>query len=162
VESLTLCHDGVTAAVDVDQVIDIHNASHPATKNRDGINLISLGFTSHYDRMRERFDNHLVNGIAGENILVATDSPIAFDDVADGFVIEGDDGQRIELVDVSVAHPCVEFSRFALDDLTAPPKVVSEALRFLDNGLRGYYAALRSAQPHSVKPGDRVFAIRQR
>jgi len=162
VEWLEMNHDGVTAIVDGEHVVDVHNATHPATKNRDGINPISIGFTSHYDRMRERFDGHLVNGIAGESILVETDTPVELDIVAGGFTIECADGRSIDLVDVSVAHPCVEFSRFALNDRAAPPLVVSEALRFLDNGLRGYYATVQSTEPIRVEPGDRVFAIRQR
>ncbi len=160
VKWLDLNHDGVTAAIDGQHVTDVHNATHPATKNRDGINPISIGFTSHYDRMRERFDGHLVNGIAGESILVETSDPIALEMIISGFLIEGNDGRSVELVDVSVAHPCVEFSRFALNDPSAPPQVVSEALRFLDNGLRGYYASVQSAQPLRVESGDRVFAIR--
>ena len=152
--------DGAVAIVDDMSTLDVHNMTHPATKNRSGINAISVGFTTHYDRMRERFDNHHMDGIAGENILVETNVAVTLDQVSGGMLIEGDDGRRIALTDISVAHPCVEFSRFALDDRSAPPLAVSETLRFLDNGLRGYYAAVHSLQPLRVELGDRLFAIR--
>ncbi|HEX5164342.1 MAG TPA: hypothetical protein VFV93_03010 [Thermomicrobiales bacterium] len=160
-EWLDLTSDGATTEHGGECAIDVHNSTHPATKNRDGINPISIGFTSHYQRMRERFDTHLTNGIAGENILVETDEMITLGELADGLVIEGGDGRQIELSRVSVAHPCVEFSRFALGDRSAPPLAVSEALRFLDNGLRGFYVAVESSRPLRVAPGDRVFALRR-
>jgi hypothetical protein len=158
VDWLELTSDGAVAIIDGERVIDVHNASHPDTKNRDGINPLSIGFTSHYDRMRERFDVHLVNGIAGENILVETSQSVEFNQARAGFVIEGDDGRRIDLGTVSIAHPCVEFSRFALNDRAAAPLIVSGALGFLDNGLRGFYASVASSEPLRVQPGDRVFA----
>ena len=158
VDQLELTTDGAVTIIDSERIIDVHNATHPATKNRDGINPISIGFTSHYDRMRDRFDQHLVNGIAGENILVEANDPLGFDRARGGFVIEGEDGRRIELGSVSIAHPCVEFSRFALNDRAAAPLVVSGALGFLDNGVRGFYVSVASSAPLRVEVGDRVFA----
>ena len=158
VDWLELTTDGAVATIDSERISDVHNATHPETKNRHGINPLSIGFTSHYNRMRERFDQHLNNGIAGENILVETNDPFGFDRARGGFVIEGDDGRRIELDSVSIAHPCVEFSRFALNDRAAAPLVVSGALGFLDNGLRGFYVSVASSEPLRVEVGDRVFA----
>lgn len=156
---LDLNHDGVTAVIDGERIVDVHNATHPASKNRARTNGLSVGFTSHYERMRERFAGHIIDGIAGENILVETDEPISLDEISDGLIIEGAGGRAIELSQVSVAHPCVEFSRFALNDLSAPPSAVSEALRFLEHGLRGYYALVTLDLPLRVQPGDRVDAI---
>jgi hypothetical protein len=158
VDQLELTTDGAVTTIDGERIVDVHNASHPETKNRHGINPLSIGFTSHYDRMRERFDLHLVNGIAGENMLVEASSPVGFDQARGGFVIEGDDGRRIELGSVSIAHPCVEFSRFALDDRAAAPLVVSGALGFLDNGVRGFYVSVAASEPLRVEVGDRVYA----
>ncbi len=154
--------NGAVASVNGEDTIDVHNSTHPATKNRSGINSLSIGFTSHYARMRERLGSHLIEGIAGENILVETDRLIDFEMVGHGFVIEGEDGQAIHLTNTSVAHPCAEFSRFALDDLAATPHEVSEALRFLDNGCRGFYAAVESLQLLRIEEGDRVFLRRER
>lgn len=161
VEWLNLDGNGATALIGGEPVLDVHNSNHPTSKNHSGINDVSVGFTSHYERMRDRFDAHLVNGIAGENILIETDDVISLDAVSGGLVIEGDDGRRVELTDISVAHPCAEFSRFALNDLDAPPMKVSETLRFLENGLRGYYASVETDRPLRVELGDRVYAVRR-
>src|SRR3982751_6430178 len=40
-------------------IVDIHHRAHPHTKNEDGLHGISLGFTSHYDAMREHFGNRI-------------------------------------------------------------------------------------------------------
>jgi len=40
-------------------VVDVHHRSHPVTKNEDGLHGISLGFTSHYDAMREHFGDRV-------------------------------------------------------------------------------------------------------
>lgn len=159
VEVLDLDTHGVSAHLNGCHVIDVHNALHPDTKNRNGINAISFGFTGHYQRMRDEFAGHLVNGIAGENILIETDELVELEAVRAGVVILGAEGRRIELVDISVAHPCVEFSRYALADPVAEPRTVSTALRFLENGMRGYYAAVVTTKPLRIEPGDRVMLI---
>lgn len=159
VGTLDVDTNGVTADVNGDRMIDVHNATHPESKYRNGINPLSFGFTDHYRRMRDTFADHLVNGIAGENILIENERLVELDDVISGVLILGDDGRRIELRDISVAHPCVEFSRFALGDPAADPATVSAALRFLGDGMRGYYAAVASATPLRIEPGDRVLAL---
>ncbi len=50
-------------------VLDIHHRSHPNTRS-EGDNVISIGFTSHYSAMRKQFGEHMVDGIAGENIII--------------------------------------------------------------------------------------------
>src|SRR5687767_6783208 len=119
-------------------IVDVHHGEHPSSKNRGGENGISFGFTAHYLAMRERFGPHLHDGIAGENILVAVDRQFPAEDLAGGVVIEGRDGRRLELRPVIVAAPCVEFSRYALQfpDGARPDATVTEALRFLDAGMR--------------------------
>src|SRR5215216_4561414 len=77
VPTLELNYGGVQGwTADNEPLTDVHHRDHPASKNRGGENGISLGFTSHYQEMRDRFDDHLIDGIAGENILVATDRHI--------------------------------------------------------------------------------------
>src|SRR4051794_39648303 len=66
---------------------DVHHRDHPAGKYR-GENPISIGFTSHYEVMRERFGAHVVDGIAGENILIGTDRVWTEDELAAGVAIE--------------------------------------------------------------------------
>jgi hypothetical protein len=138
-------------------ITDVHHERHPSSKNRDGKNGVSLGFTAHYAVMRERFGDHLVDGIAGENVLIATDRPFAEEELAGGLVIEGWDGGRLSLRPVMGAAPCVEFARFALrfPERARPDATVTEALRFLQGGRRGFYATC-AGEPAVVALGDRV------
>jgi len=60
---------------------------------------------------------------------------------------------------VIVAAPCVEFSRWALDfPADARPDLsVTETVRFLHQGMRGYYA--RAAQNATLRLGDEVVIL---
>jgi hypothetical protein len=158
VEALYITQHGATADPDGAQP-DVHNELHPASKNAGGKNDISIGFTSHYATMRARFGERVRDGIAGENILVACERSLALHDLAGGVLIVGDDGRRVELGQTLVAHPCVEFSRFALDDPRAPAALVSETLKFLDGGVRGFYVNVEGSQPARLAIGDRVFSM---
>lgn len=162
VPRLTLDADGVIGWTEQgERADDVHNRLHPATKNRRGSNGISIGFTAHYDAMRARFGDHLTDGIAGENILVRTERAIGELELADGIIVVTADGVHVRLGDVIVAEPCLEFSRYALcfppgtrADGTA--KMVKDALAFLRQGIRGYYAAYSGA-PISLRAGDAVY-----
>lgn len=144
-------------AEDGGRVPDVHHREHPTSKLRGTENAISFGLTSHYAAMRGRFGEHLVDGMAGENILITADQPAAFDDVSGGLIVETARG-GVELGQVAVAHPCAPFSRFALGMGPDEPadRRITEALRFLDGGLRGFYVAYRGA-PTEIAIGDRVF-----
>jgi hypothetical protein len=159
VPALRVTSGGVTGlADDGTTVADVHHADHPRSKNRQGTNGISLGFTAHYTAMRARFGDHLVDGIAGENILIEVSRRFEEDDLARGLVIEDGDGARLVLRPISVAAPCVEFARFAVRipaDVRSDTSV-TEALRFLDGGMRGFYA-VATGEPAQVRPGARVF-----
>jgi MOSC domain-containing protein YiiM len=141
---------------------DVHNLSYPGGRNR-GNNHVSVGFTSHYGAMRRRFGTHLRDGIAGENILVATGlaGGLSFADaeLTGALAIETESG-LVTLTELSAAEPCAEFSRFALgadpaEDAEGP--AVREALQFLRRGMRGYYAA--HATPGTVELGDLVYRL---
>jgi len=153
--------DSVAATtVGEDYVLDVHAASHPYSRNRGNGNMLSIGFTSHYDKMRERFDGHLTNGIAGENILIKTNETFTVDDFRGGLIIVTEEAGVLEFNEVTVAAPCVEFSRFCLGDRYAEPHPTSEALRFLDTGTRGFYAYILSGLPMMIRTGD-VLAVRE-
>ena len=141
-----------------ERIVDVHHREHPSSKNRGGENGISLGFTAHYRAMRQRFGPHLADGIAGENILIDTHRQFPVEDLANGVVVESADGRRLELRPVIVAAPCVEFSRYALrfPDGARPDATVTEALRFLDAGMRGFYATYEG-EPAVVEVGAQVF-----
>lgn len=152
VAALSLTADGVRGWTEDGQPLDdVHNLTHSASKNRGGTNGISIGFDAHYDAMRARFGEHVANGIAGENILVALADKSALyneHDFLGGITIEAANGQTIRLEQVIVAAPCAEFTRYALrfPDDARPDRTVTEALQFLDDGMRGFYAAYRGPE----------------
>lgn len=145
---------------DEEPLADVHHRDHPDSKNRGGENGISVGFTSHYDAMRQRFSDHLTDGIAGENILVATDTLLTEADLATGLVIATADGRELRLGDAFPAAPCVEFSRYALHFPAdaRPDETVAAALRFLNDGMRGFYASYHGPAER-LAVGDRVFVV---
>jgi hypothetical protein len=136
------------------RVIDVHHQDYPKSKNRD-LNGISIGFVTHYEFMRQRVGDHLSNGLAGENILIETSDSFTMSDLPSRLWIEAADGQQIELVDVQVAEPCVEFTKFCLQYRSdqKPDAQVTETLEFLRRGMRGYYATYLGA-PATVRLGD--------
>jgi hypothetical protein len=139
------------------KVVDVHNIEHPASKNQ-GVNGISIGFTSHYHAMRERFGPHLTDGCAGENILVETDGTFALADLGARLAIETAAGAIVYLTDLLVAAPCVEFSRFAAGQgERLPAEALKATLQFLDDGRRGFYARVEGEPVEAiVQAGDRV------
>ena len=159
VDEIVVDERGARAESPNGPLLDVHNALHPQTKNRNNINPLSIGFVGHYGQIRQRYGSHVVNGIAGENILVDATNVVDLPTVTPGFVITGDEGRRVELNNVSVAHPCVEFSRFVMNDRTAPARAVSDVLRFLDGGIRGFYAVAAEGR-HQIRVGDTVFVRR--
>jgi hypothetical protein len=120
-------------------VVDVHHRSHPITKNEDGLHGISLGFTSHYDAMREHFGDKVVVGCAGENIIARSDRQFSYDELAAGVAILAPEGkERVRLKVLQVAHPCRPFTGWALGK-TVEPEELKRHLQFLDNGMRGFY-----------------------
>ncbi len=155
VNSLDLDPGGVVGRDDAgNPIIDVHHRDHPMSKNRN-VNGISIGFVTHYELMRERVGEHLLNGLAGENILIDTTQSFALGDLPERLCIENSDGSTIELIDVQVAEPCVEFTKFTLQYSPSqkPDKAVTETLDFLRRGVRGYYATYLGA-PERERIGD--------
>jgi len=160
VAHLELSPDGVVGMVDPgDRVVDVHHQHHPSSKNVRNENGLSVGFTAHYARMRAQFGAHLVDGIAGENVLVAADAQIELEQLLDGLDITLQGGGAVHLERVSVAEPCVEFTRYALGLDPAEPgdAACTAGLRFLRNGMRGFYVCYAGA-PVVLRAGDVVFA----
>jgi hypothetical protein len=94
-------------------VLDIHHIDHP-NKAYDNDDLISIGFTSHYQAMRARFGEHMVDGIAGENIIIEYEQAVWSEDLGQQIAIENAGTGRMTRYDVvSFAAPCEEFSHFA-------------------------------------------------
>lgn len=157
VEELLLTPAG---AVGVDaagvKILDVHNTAHPSTRYSDG-NTVSFGLTSHYARMRERFGPHMVNGCAGENILVETDAPLRLPELGARVGLRGATGEILEFSAIRVALPCVEFSKFTVRDQDASPADLKPVLQFLDEGTRGFY--VMAARAGTVRRGDELVAL---
>jgi hypothetical protein len=157
VAELLLTPDGVVGLPQ--RVIDVHHRQHPDSRNVD-VNGVSVGFTSHYAAMRDRFGPQVTDGLAGENVLVTAEGRVDEARVAHGLGIRTRDGEMVRLTKVIAAEPCVEFTRYALQLATADKsnEQVTDGLRFLRVGTRGFYATYTGAEV-VVRTGDAVFAL---
>ena len=158
VDRLALGPDGTLGeGRDGSWVVDVHHRAHPRTKNDDGVHGVSLGFTSHYALMRDRFGDRITVGCAGENIIVETERRIAFEDLEGGVVLLTPDGRELARLNVlQVAEPCRPFSGWALGDVVEA-RVLKETLQFLEGGTRGYYC--QGVGSGIVAVGDRVAVL---
>jgi len=163
VDSLKITPRGIEATLPSgEQVLDIHHLNHP-DKAYDDDDLVCVGFSAHYDAMRAEFGVHMVDGIAGENVLVNYSDEVWPDDLGSGLAIEDQSTGAVAMLDmVSFAEPCVEFSRFCIrrqrEEISA--RRLGETLRFLGDGRRGYLLVLdRKHDRVTVRPGDRVFLL---
>ncbi len=158
VDRLALGPDGVLGeGSDGSWLVDVHHRAHPRTKNEDGAHGVSLGFTSHYALMRDRFGEGITLGCAGENIIVETERRIVFQDLERGVALLAPDGQEIARLEVlQVAQPCRPFSGWALGGVVEA-RVLKETLQFLDGGTRGYYCV--GVGTGIVALGDRVAVL---
>ncbi len=148
-----------------EHVLDIHHIDHP-DKAYDDDDLVSIGFTSHYEAMRERFGGHIIDGSAGENIIIEYDQEVWLDDLGQQIAIENEDTGRKLLLDVlSFAAPCDEFSHFVANSQyeRLPAADLKATLQFLNNGRRGFLLALSGGQETAtVQAGDKVFVVREK
>src|SRR6266516_400381 len=146
VDRLALGPDGALGeASDGSWLVDVHHRAHPRTKNEDGAHGVSLGFTSHYALMRDRFGARITVGCAGENIIVEAERRVGFDDQ-----------ERARLEVLQVAEPCRPFSGWALGGVVEA-QVMKETLQFLEGGTRGYYCV--GVGTGIVAVGDRVAVV---
>src|SRR5438046_2260854 len=136
VPRLAVGPDGVLGeGPDGSWLVDVHHRAHPHTKNEDGAHGVSLGFTSHYALMQQRFGDRIVPGCAGENVLVDSEERVTLDDLNSGVAVLGTDGRELVCLDVlQVAHPCRPFSGWALGGMVETD-VLKATLQFLDEGV---------------------------
>jgi hypothetical protein len=163
VDSLFITPLGIEADTpDGKHVLDIHHISHP-DKAYDNDDLVCIGFTAHYEAMRDRFGEHMVDGIAGENIIIEYEDEVWPDDLDLHLAIENQESGNRTLLDlVSFAAPCREFSHFATQSQhqDLPANKLKAALQFLGNGRRGFLLLLSEGQETAVvRRGDKVFVV---
>jgi len=145
-----------------EHVLDIHHISHPG-KAYDNNDLVCIGFTSHYEAMRARFGDHLVDGSAGENIIIECEDEIWTEDLGQGIAIENQQTGRMAKLDlISFAAPCNEFSHFVTgsQDERLPAAKLKNTLQFLGNGRRGFLLVMSEGQETAaIQSGDKVFVM---
>lgn len=161
VEKLHITTEGIEAVTPAgEHVLDIHHLAHP-DKAYGNDDLVCIGFTSHYAAMRTRFGEHMIDGVAGENIIIEYDQEIWPEDLGQGIVIENQETGSLAFLDlVRFAAPCDEFSHFVAQsqDERLPTNELKSTLQFLGNGRRGYLFVISEGQDAiTVKPGDKVF-----
>lgn len=138
-------------------LVDVHHAAHPFSRSR-GENTLCLGFSRHYDTMRERFGESFTFGCAAENMIVDGPAPrVELADVAAGIAIETSEGLAT-LTDVIVATPCMPFSKFALRDPAASTEAIKSTIQFLDHGVRGFYCRFAGPRTAKIHRGAKVFS----
>lgn len=156
VDRLAVSDEGALGRTDGGEadLIDVHNVTHPSSRNHGRASGLSIGFTSHYRAMREQFGPHVTDGIAGENVLVDAARGLTADDLA-GAMLRTGSGREVPFDEVQVAEPCVEFSRFVLQVPHGEAgTAMREPLQALRGGLRGFYVAL--AEPVELSTGDHL------
>jgi hypothetical protein len=161
VDHLRLSARGVVGVTeDGTNIIDVHHPAHELSRN-NGDNGISIGFTAHYQAIRQRFGDHLPDGIAGENILIQAEHPFQLGDFQDGIAIESIlTGETYFFQVHRPIAPCEEFSRYCAGRKIGGSEL-KETLQFLHQGRRGFMMTPRhpDTQP-IVREGDRVFLLK--
>src|SRR2546422_10375660 len=158
VRRLAVDGDGVLGeGEDQSRIVDVHHRAHPRTKNPDGLHGVAVGFTSHYDAMRQRFSDRVTLGCAGENIVGETSRRFTLEGLAAGLVCVGTGGAEVVRLGVlDVAHPCRPFTGWALGNVVES-EVLKSHLQFLDGGTRGFYC--RGEGAGIVSLGDRLVLV---
>ena len=162
VNELIISERGIEATTSTGKpILDIHHLDHP-DKAYDSDDLISIGFTSHYQAMREKFGEHMVDGVAGENIIIENKKEIWLEDLGSQIIIENSKTQQQTILNqIQIANPCEEFSHFAAcsQDKRLPADKLKSTLQFLSEGRRGFLMLLSSGQELvTVRPGDLVYS----
>ncbi|MFN8197563.1 MAG: hypothetical protein U0R72_04425 [Nakamurella multipartita] len=144
---------GITA--DGAEILDVHHQDHPESRDRKGRAGVLFMGTGDYVALRARYGPHVVDGIAGETVLLDAPGGLAGRGLPPVVTVTTADGP-LELHDVLAADPCVEFSRFCLGQEPAPTvnADVRQALVDLDHGARGYRSV--AATEGVVRIGDLV------
>ncbi|MGI9092262.1 MAG: hypothetical protein ACR2FF_02190 [Mycobacteriales bacterium] len=132
-------------------VLDVHHQHHPQCRDPKHYGGLTVMSTADYRWLRRRYGAHLTDGIAGETLLIDRADRLAGADLSAGLWIETADGDRLYVGQISVASPCVEFTRFCLR--RTPSGLVDDevraGLRELDGGARGFRGvATRAAELH--------------
>ena len=153
VEEAAVTHDGMLGWTGAAWVVDKHHQVWPEPGPRRPL---SIGFTSHYARMRDRYWD-VALGAAGENIVIKTDRVVALGDLGERLIVRGQ-GREAVLLPVKVAKPCLQFSSY----MRRLPEVgsyedLAEDMKFLGEGTRGFIVTMiEHGEPVRIRVGDEV------
>ena len=165
VSALRLTRQGVVGLVEGEERLDAHHRDHPQSRNRQhrgSANGISFNVTPHYAQIGRQFGEHMWPGSGGENILIESAAPVTAADFRRGLLLQTTSG-LVHLTQIAAAEPCVPVARFALDKPHRPAvDLVKNALVFLGDGMRGFYAAYEGAPSYKgalveLRLGDWVY-----
>jgi hypothetical protein len=135
-------------------VVDVH---HMAWPNPGPRRPLSIGFTSHYDKMRDRYWD-IALGAAAENVIVATDRVLELGDLGERIIVRGED-REVVLLPVKVAKPCLQFTSYMLElNEVGEYERLRGDLDFLGAGTRGFIVTMdEEVAPTRLRVGDEVF-----
>ena len=154
VDRLYVGEDGCIGESNGEKIVDAHNVTHPRSRNHGRASGLSLGFTSHYRAMREKFGPRVINGAAGENVLIDIEDRVSRDHLTHA-ALRARDGVEVRFAEVEVAEPCVEFSQFVMGVAPGDGTLrMRDPLQQLRGGMRGFYVAL--ARPVDLRLGDEL------
>ena len=126
-------------------------------------NSVSIGFTAHYRAMRARFGEHIVDGSAGENVIIEFPDEVWLEDLGEQLLFENPETGETTLLEINrVAAPCEPFTHFVADRQheRLPADELKAALQFLGDGRRGFLLTLNGSQQTTfIQPGDRVYVV---
>lgn len=148
-----LSREGVSAIIEGETVFDAHHARHPRTRHKE-VNPVSVGFTSHYQKMQDKYGSHMVLGIAGENIVIETDEVVTEDLMEKTIALRNAEGQLTVIKDLFAMPPCEPFSRFCLQQADVEASVMKKSLQFLHYGTRGFAGVPEDDGESVVRVGD--------
>ena len=157
VSTLRLTPDGSIGFDGVSWVVDSHHRYHPEGATHRPGRALSIGFTSHYENIWNRF-TPIPLGAGGENLIVSSDEVVSEAELVGGIRI-GTPPASIVVNDARVAEPCVAFTRLVTGRAEASARELAEDREQLRNGIRGFVMPLDGIDLFDVVPGAPV-AIR--
>jgi hypothetical protein len=153
VEEASVARNGMLGWTGGAWIVDKHHEVWPEPGPRRPL---SIGFTSHYTKMRDRYGDFSL-GVAGENVVVATDRVMALDDLGERVIIRGENREAV-LLPVKVAKPCLQFCSYLrrLPEVGSYEELAGD-LKFLDDGIRGFIVTMEgNGEPVRIRVGDEV------
>lgn len=155
VETLQVDAQGAIVTHNGQTIIDKHHARHPDS-HHNGSNPISVGFSTHYERIRRRFGTDIQLGMAAENIIVETARFLEEADLTGELAIRGTDGTLTIINDLYGIPPCRPFTIYCLGDQQPEAADLKAGLQFLTGGMRGFAGMPTNTSPHTLRLGDEV------